>query len=299
MSITLTTIPEQAADWPKWLDQQLMELRLSDLVDELNLINPPDNRSAVSLDQVITDSQREQVLQSGTAALSLEQFRVLLGHPETLLDLQEQVLEFGGDYWNQFPPSTEVQHLSTAVFDKLNLPPNEAQPLESSPSVAAPVDSNPSTRRSRLTWIVATIAAALLAVTVYQLQPGPANGLGNPALLTANAESAQEWFDAVAEAGQEWSTQDLQNSSELLTAIQETSEACGQLIANPNPVLNPAERAWFVQKCQNWKTKLDDTYAALSSGDLSYADAKTQADGIMTKLVDVLKAGPAPEDLNA
>ncbi|MEZ6130831.1 MAG: hypothetical protein R3C59_19345 [Planctomycetaceae bacterium] len=288
MSITLTTIPEQTADWPKWLDRQLMEFRLSDLVDELNLINPLDNRSPLSLDKVITDSQRDQVLQSGTAALSLEQLQILLGHPETLLDLQELVLEFGGDYWNQFPPSSDIQNLSAAVFEKLNQSADSGQ----SPDVVRPGQVVSSSPRGRLTWILTTIAAVLLAVTVYQMQPMVPTGLSNPALLTANAESAQEWFDAVADAGQQWSTQDLSDTPKLLAAIQETSDACGRLIANPHPVLNGEERDWFVQKCQNWKTKLDDTHAALLAGNLNYDDARQQANGIMTRLVDVLKAGP-------
>ena len=89
------------------------------------------------------------------------------------------------------------------------------------------------------------------------------------------------------------------DEDKLLSSIGDVSDACQVLIDNPHAILTDSERSWFVQKCQNWKTKLDVTATDLRSGALSFEDARTQADGIMAKLVDVLNAGPSVEDLQA
>ena len=34
--MTLTTIPEKTVDWPAWLDGQMVDRRLGDLIDELS-----------------------------------------------------------------------------------------------------------------------------------------------------------------------------------------------------------------------------------------------------------------------
>lgn len=306
MSITLLTIPESSADWPAWLDRQLMEFRLLDLIEELQLLksepnsepNAAANQTPVTLANVVDTDQQARVLESGTSVLSVPQFQLLFGHPLLLLELQERILEAGGEYWNRFGLSPELQAMSDRILKKLDLSADTQSSDFGSAAQSGPASSaGPRGNRRKLMWLASSLAAVLLMISFLQRTPELAEptGLSNPALLAADVQTAQQWFDLVADAGKMWQTEPHQNSEQLLQALSETSEACGRLIANPHPILDAAESAWFVTKCQNWKTKLDDTYAALTTGDLSFLEAKTQADGIMNKLVTVLQAGPQPE----
>jgi len=296
MTITLTTIPDTTADWPNWLDRQLVGARLGDLVEELRVSGAAPESKSATLDQILTANQQQNVLTSGTSVFSTEQFRCLFGNPDALLQLQERVLEADREFWRSVPRADAVAFQSNRVFGSLNL-----QSTDSNQLATDTTDSTPTRSGHGMFWLVSTVAAALLAVTIWQNQAnvGEHNGLANPALASMEVESAQQWFDAVADAGAEWEQHDELDKDELLASIKDVSDACQKLIDNPNSVLEDAERKWFVQKCQNWKTKLDDTYADLQSDSLSLEDARTQADGIMTKLVNVLKAGPSEEDLEA
>lgn len=318
MSIILLTIPETSADWPEWLDQQLMGSTLVHLIDELQLLSstvaPKASDSAadqnqteattseVTLADIADAEQLNQVLESGTSAFTINQFQLLFGHPELLLDLQQRILESGGEFWRRFELPTEMQAMSGRILQKLDLreSPRSSNARPASPGGAAST-AGPQGDRRKLMWLASSLVAVLLLIGMLQLMPEVAQpaGLSNPALFTAEVQSAQEWFDLVAAAGQTWQTEQHLDAEQLLQALSETSEACDRLIANPHPVLNSAQQTWFVTKCQNWKTKLDETHAALSAGELSFQEAKAQADGIMSKLVTVLQAGPAPEDLQA
>ena len=293
MTLTLTTIPEKTVDWPAWLDGQLVDRRLGDLIDELSQIADVAEHDSVQLAAIVTPEQLHGVCQFGTAVLSVQQSCCLFGNPAALLQLQELILKNGSEYWDDLARSHDLQLQSNRIFAGL--------PLQPSPNRLPADAAEPQTRRGRLPWIVSAVGVALLAVTLWQNQPaGDAHwGLGNPALLSSTAKSADDWFRAVATAGKEWQGRDLSDKDKLLSSIKDVSDACQKLIDNPNSGLTDVERTWFVQKGQNWKGKLDSTSADLQAGKLTLDAARTQASGIMTKLVDVLNTGPSAADLKS
>jgi hypothetical protein len=138
MSIILTTIPESSADWPAWLDRQLMQFRLVDLIEELQLLSSTPNTETMSgtsanasqtevavaeltLADIADAEQMNQVLESGTSAFSVTQFQLLFGHPELLLELQQWILESGSEFWQRFESSPEMQAMSDRILQRLKL----------------------------------------------------------------------------------------------------------------------------------------------------------------------------------
>lgn len=292
MTLTVITIPDNTADWPGWLDAQLVGCSLMDLVDELRLVT--DSEPAEPLLAIVTPQQLLEVLGSGTSVFSIEQFRCLFGNPAGLLQLQEQILENGSAYWDRLGRSEKSVLQSNRVFEAV---------MQRAPSTMPSANTSASFSQRRRGWFLGAtaVAVALLAVMLWQSDPGSDAtwGLSDPALLSSNAETAEDWFRAVAVAGEQWSGRDLSDQKQLLSSISDVSIACQQLIDNPSRVLSPAEKSWFVMKCQNWKTKLDVTAADIQDGKLTLEAGRSQSTAIMAKLVAVLKAGPSDADLEA
>ena len=83
---------------PGWLEQQLLGDHLDQLVAELEVFHGPGE--AIELNTVLGNS-RSELLTNGLARVPQRVVSTLLKSPALLLDLQAEVLEFGGPYWQR------------------------------------------------------------------------------------------------------------------------------------------------------------------------------------------------------
>ncbi len=285
MTIFITTIPDDPKEWAGWLEQHLVGLRLRDVIDELRLLQ---ESTSTPLKDLLDKKQLLQVRQRGLSALSVNQIRTLFSSPESLLELQEDVLLHGGDYWTSLPTSAEVQSATDRVKQRLGKSPTAEMQ-------AASQTAEFKTKRSNRGLLIAlTSVAALLLVgfLTWQMQPrGSGSILGQPGLLANDVSSSAEYLNRIANAGSEWFDQHPRDSAELITLLENVSNDCQILIDADHLRLTPEERNWFVGKCENWKNEFDTTLASLQSSQLTFEAAKAEADKTMMKLVNVLHAG--------
>lgn len=286
MTILITTIPDDPKEWAGWLEHHLVGLRLRDLIDELRLLP---GSTSTPLKGMLDQKQLLDVRQRGLSVLSVSQIRGLFGSPEALLDLQEDVLLHGGDYWASLPTSAEVQSAADRVKQRLGKLPIPAE------RAAVPVAKPETKHSSRGLLIALTSVTALLLIGVltWQMQPhGSGSILGQPGLLADDVSSSGEYLNRIANAGSQWFNQHPRDSAELVTLLKNVSNDCQILIDADHKALTPKDRDWFVEKCENWKNEFDTTLASLQSGQLTFDAAKAEADKTMMKLVNVVREGP-------
>ncbi|MEZ6034992.1 MAG: hypothetical protein R3C17_18010 [Planctomycetaceae bacterium] len=285
MTILITTIPDEPREWAGWLEQHLVGLRLRDLVAEFRLLP---GTVAKPLNELLDRDSLTALRSEGLSALSADQLRTLFNAPDSLLELQEDVLLHGGDYWTTISPQAEMRQAIERVGVKLKFEKRQAGSLPHSGAGFQPAVNR------RFLFVLATTAAMLLiGLTLWQRQPaGSGSMLGRPGLLASDVTSSSEYLNRIADAGNEWFEQQPQDSTQLMAMLQNVSHDCQILIDADHKPLTPAEREWFVTKCTNWKKAFDATLTSLQSGSKTFDDARSEADATMTKLVNVLRAGP-------
>lgn len=290
MTIHLLTIPDSPDQWPEWLEQQLVSLHLGKLVEELRL--HPDELKMTKLNQIFSSDELRSVIRGGLADVGIEKIQQLLHSPDALLKLQENILLNETPYWKNQGLADQLELREAVVRVKPRL---KAEVNRSSPSSTEPSVSNADARSgNRLAWMTVIATGLLLGAFLWQFGSAgdSANVLGE-AMLTANdVSTAAEYFERIAASGQKWFEQPRDTPEQLSALLQITSRNCETLINAEHEALTDAERIWFVEKCVNWKTKLDVTLADLQADRISVDAAKQQADAVMNKLVQVLRAGP-------
>lgn len=286
MTILITTIPDDPKEWAGWLEQHLVGLSLRDLIDELRLL--PDSTST-PLNLLLSEKHLSEVRIRGLSALNVNQIRSLFGSPESLLELQEDVLFNGGDYWTSRPPVEDVMPSIERVRSQL-------KQASSPDELSVRQIEHKSTDCSRTRSIIGLMSAAailLIGVIAWRFQPTDSGSiLGRPEILANNVSTSSEYLSRIADAGSEWFDQRPTDMTQFITLLEQVSGDCQILIDAEHLPLTPAERDWFVAKCQNWKNDFDSTLASLRSGDLSLEAAQSAADQTMLKLVNALRAGP-------
>jgi hypothetical protein len=285
MTILIITIPDDPNEWAGWLEQHLVGLRLRDVVDELRLL--PDS-AATPLKSLLNEQHLSEVRKRGLAALTVNQIRAMFGSPEALLELQEDVLINGSDYWTSLPTADGAMPSIERVQRQFK--------QSGSPDEQLVRRKESSTSRSRSQFFVGLMSAAavlLIGIVAWRYQTaGSGSILGRPEILANNVSSSSEYLNRIADAGSEWLNQRPTDAAQLIVSLEQVSNDCQVLIGAEHLPLTPAERDWFVAKCQNWKNEFDATLASLQSGDLPVEAAQSAADQTMLKLVKALRAGP-------
>ncbi len=293
MTILITTIPDDPKEWAGWLEQHLVGLRLRDLAEELVLLP---NSAERPLQEILNKEDIVAVREVGLSSLAGHQMLMLLAAPKSLLDLQEDVLLNGGEYWTSITPLADMNAAIERVRGRQNAELVDGSGRGKRQAGSLPHSGagfQPAIKRRSL-FVLATAAAVLLiGVTLWRMQPaGSGTMLGKSGLLANDVTSSAEYLNRIADAGNEWFDQDPRDSTQLIALLQNVSNDCQLLIDADHKALMPDERDWFVTKCQNWKKQFDATLASLQSDQLTFDDAKSAADTTMKKLVNVLRTGP-------
>ena len=117
MTIFITTIPDDPKEWAGWLEQHLVGLRLRDLVEELVLLP---NSAERPLQKILNKEDIVAVREVGLSSLAGHQMLMLLAAPKSLLDLQEDVLLNGGEYWTSITPLADMNAAIERVRGRQN-----------------------------------------------------------------------------------------------------------------------------------------------------------------------------------
>ncbi len=215
MTLRVLDIPPDPQELAEWLEHQVVDFRLGELVKELTDLrtalleawpslraehaNSDGELSATSLPALLGD-YRGAVLAKGLAVLPADRLRALLRQPLLLLELQRLVFVQGGDYWEQVgPASSELEGMVSEAQERLQSQlPDEPRrdswfPLSwnrwaSIASLLRPVTAG-----------LAAAAAILLVVVMYQhynVSTGPG---GNEEVAEARQREAVALATHIAE----------------------------------------------------------------------------------------------------
>ncbi|MDA1054524.1 MAG: hypothetical protein O3C40_29165 [Planctomycetota bacterium] len=285
MSSAILSIPNDPAEWPNWLERQLVGPRLRDLVRELQLIVPEGGEAAPTLENVLGE-QAPAVLERGLGVLAEQQVRLLLQHPRLLLDLQERVLVAGGEYW-QTAILGDSQDAVARQWDAIET----ALDADSHVSVV-PFQKPDVGRRSKFRTVVALCAVAatlLIALGVWTTRPAtPSWGFERSGLLTAQVPPDQ-YLQSLADAAGDWFNKTPETRIDLERRLREFRHGCDTLIAAPHPQLVAADREWLVERCRKWADKLDGHLADLAVGAKEFAVVRREADETINSLISALE----------
>lgn len=314
------------AEWPEftsWLDQQLMGLQLSQLVEELHVLrqvaasqsvkgseplNPAAQTPQQTLEQILNADIRERVRSQGTSALQQAEIQALFRSPETLLELQEDILIHGSKYWRTVPRSEEHERLAASGFEAIQARIRAAE--QSPPSLDATTPkphpethSGPAKSRRSSLLAVAVLAMSVL-VTLAILRPTSepqlsGTGFGTAGLFENDVTSPGQYYQRMADANEQWLAMSRTDGAALLAALEAYSKDCEILIDSKHPALPENHERWLKAKCGEWKKKIDDVIVELKAGRMSYDDASAAAELVVGNLIRKLNSGPTEEELQA
>lgn len=288
MKLIALDIPNDPADWPDWLERQLVGLELGELVLQLQVFAGSSDESKPTLDEVC-GSNIETVLQGGLAPLSQQQLGSLLKHPHLLLELQQRVLFEGGEYWSNVPISQEHQQRVADAQPRI-LSQIAAGDAEIPSWQKDDVDRSASRRGGSWLPLIAVAATVLISIAFWLSRP-PVTGWGfnRSGVLTADLPPDQ-YLDQLAVAADDWFNQRPDTREALAQRLQQFSEGCQTLIEAPHPQLSPEDRAWLIERCQVWKGKIDNQLADLNAGAKSIEEVRAAADQTINTLIKALRS---------
>ena len=293
MNVIVSTAPESPKDWPAWLEKQLVGLHLGELIEELSITATGQD----DLDVILTPDQLQEIKQKGLTVLELDKLRQLLNSPPSLLTLQEEIFIDGGQYWESVPRTSEHQHTAD----------------ESATKVIDTVRHQVATDRSRrwyaaVSGVVAIAALFLIGFFLLpdggQAPPQPGGGqivaktiIDLPDSIANGNPTPEQFYKSFAEASYGWYGIKPSSNQELVELGQKLSQEFDQHIA-ANP-LSGKHQGWFVKKCSEWQSKVNDVVATLATVGLELREGREQLDDIVMKMIDALNKGPSQEDLDS
>lgn len=296
MKPILLHIPDSLPERQAWLERQLVGLELGELVVELQAVHqsrPQNEVSTPSLEEAFV-GLLPQIMEHGLSVLTEKQLGLLLKNPSLLRELQDAVLEHGSYYWDTVPRSEEFEQrladsreiLSTELAGQSTLAPalNPIRP-EHAPSVTG---RSGSPRRLALK-LVAIAAALFVGITFWMTRPSvPTWGFDRSGILSANLSSA-EYLNALATAAGDWFNKRPEEKTAVATRLRQFIHGCDTLINAPHSQLSPEDRAWLIERCRIWKSKLESQLADLEAKRSSAAEVRDTADKTILDLQNALR----------
>lgn len=291
MKLHAMTVPDDLAQLSGWLEQQLLGPDLGALVAELTAVHG--TAAGPGLEEVL-GSSAPRLKETGLAGLPAEKLRLLLAHPQLLLDLQEWLLTAESPYWERAvaaaaPLEEQMERgRRLAMFHQAPTAPLRLHRPEDLPRGRA---------WYRQSWFasLATAAAVLLAFLGYQrFFPTPgvvpvetAWGWNKPGALRQDGP-ANAYLNRLADGAAEWFNEKPEQAAPLAKRIGELREGCSQLILAQHQPLSAADRLWLVDNCRRWGAQLDKQRDALEAGQ-DATQVREQTDATVRELVEALR----------
>jgi hypothetical protein len=307
-------LPDERSEWPVWLEQQLMGFNLPKLCKQLVTLggkHPPQ----LTLSELL-GNQCDAVLQQGLrGSVPDNQIQLLIQNPALLLELQDIILEEGGDYWTQVRPTPAVSQSLETVRGKVlsqirsNTEPSSAvdQALNPGLSDATERGSAPDLRRAESFennkkregswyWIGALLAtaAAVLVIVMNPFQPPRDQGeFFAAAELRTPAGTVDATLSRIADRiEKDWNQKPVTDNASLLNRLITFRDSCDHLIDGRLDAalqgLPDAKLTDLKERCKKWKGQAETMIADLQ-GESPSENLKEKADELMGRLQKILR----------
>jgi hypothetical protein len=220
----------------------------------------------------------------------------LLRQPSLLLNLQEQVLMHGGDYWQTKLSAVSGGMGSKTIFD---LPTSVTQ--SQTDSTAQMVAARKTTSGGGSSWspqkIIATVAALAAAIFILASIPqimgngqsvaGGGWGFAKSGLLKSDI-SESEMLNQLAKASSSWHNKTPQTKEQLVKRLTEFDEGCQALLASSLAQLSASNRMAVHDACEDCRQAIAGELAALADG-AGLAQSQSNANAAIDRLTESIK----------
>lgn len=286
MTVLILNMPDDEQQIPAWIEDQVVGTDLRAIVSELSTIHH--DGEASSLDEVLGEN-RSAVLARGLSQLPKAQWQSLLVQPQLLLELQEEVVTGGGDFWFQRASSnTTVESQLERTWSCLTADLQPAARSES-PSSLVPLATTQRKRAGAIVAAASILAAACLVVwfSAQPAAPSPAWGWQAAEVLSQDATST-DYLKDLATAANDWFKRRPGAADELAIRIGQFRSGCSLMMLAEHRPLAEEDRQWLVERCRAWAAKLDDSLTRLEAGG-EVNDVRAEVDRTVTRLVKALR----------
>jgi len=282
MNLKTLDMPDDPARLGAWLDEQLLSPDLMDTIMELEILAGESKTEDQKLADILGE-QKQAILNSGLNATQFATVADLLKQPDLLLQLQEEVLMHGGDFW-QKKLRVESQTHQSSILELTQ----QAESIDQARIPVARAKSKFST--TRIVGIVAAMAATLLVL--FSLLPEktdngqiaqndgstkpktqidtpdpipPANdvvgsdkpgwGFAESGVLVADV-GEQEMLKTLSAATLSWYNKPTTSIKELEARLNQFDEGCQQLLVAELPQLESATRDAIFKACEDCRASI-------------------------------------------
>lgn len=309
MNIIALDLPTDPQAWPGWLEQQLVGLELRDLVEQLEILQGGPEADVPKLEQVMGE-QWDRVRSDGLRVLPPATIADLIRHPRILFELQQRVLEDGGEYWERVPRSERHRQLVQAQRERLaaaltftatnaespklgdrSTDTDRSRSLVAVPSEPLSVKSHRMIDRRWLLATAALAAAMLLALLPWYRGPNSQKFFARPGLLAGTLRE-DDFFRQAADAIEaDWDTT-VSDPQDLTQQLAELRNSCNELLAADLANLSANSRAELKGRCARWRDTFSQQLQRLSEDPGAFQKVQADANATVAKLVSVLRQWP-------
>lgn len=293
MTLHTLTVPDDPAELPGWLEQQLMSPGFGEFLAELSAFFPV--VSGIEPPCHLLDRWLTVALTEGLRPIPPDVLTQWLRHPQLLTALQERIVLDGGPYWDTVAVGSDDlrdmlargrQALDRVLAESAG--PGGPVVVYGAGRKAGPGMARRGGARGYKLWAVASTGiAAVLAVVVGLLvvrEPDEppvlksqiAWGWAKPGGLAVDVRTAKDYLNELADNAEEWFLYQPAARSDLGARIAEFRTGCTRLIHSTYGPLSPADKEWLLEQCRAWAKALDGHQQALDGG----ADVLTVRAGV-------------------
>lgn len=280
MKFRIFDFPEEPAEQADWLEAELCSPQLCETVAEFQVVHG-DADSGETLDAILGDKQ-QAVLQSGLSILNTDSLRRLVQSPRSLLELQELVLQEGGDWVDARLKSEKVIGHSVASLRTMF----EGQPIPK---------SRPMVRRPLLVAVLGIVVAAVVIGFFLYPPPPPKATWGWLAPDAFTGETSREaYMMKVAQGADAWFAKRPTKPEDIRKRTEEFLAGCRRVIAAQHEPLRENDRKWLRMKCRDWYQDIGAELRALDQGSKDTMIVRANIDKIARRMAEVIRSRVIP-----
>ena len=299
-------LPESHLDQVRWLESAMMGPDSNRVIAELSAVF---GNASLAL----SDGEKQAVLESGLGELSPERFKQLLKSATTLRALQQDVIEFGGDYWNSITPhpsQAEIIRRAQPVVQSVRQTPTSSRSATSTTRRSSQVWASTFTGAAVGSLVTAAALLVMLSANNNQLNnPSnqPIDVAVNPATAVsegwgfekfANSDNVnatdvdrKEYLEKIAVAAEAWSNQRPATPTALAKRLGEFRMGCSAIILADHP-LPAKDQVWLKERCGQWAAAIENHLVELEDG-MSVEEVTSRVDATVTKIAAAIKGRAA------
>ncbi len=292
MNTIITEIPDAQDELVSWLEPIIVSGDLRRLVSELSVVSTPGKAADLN---ALLGGKLDEALQNGLGEVPEADLKSLFRHPTSLMQLQKQILDQGGDYWLKLIDANNEFENESAVRQRL------AEIIERQPKherenavVTKPAATSASTRPR----FMAIAAGVLLALTAgffaYTNWPGISQTpvawgwvADDQAELADLSET--EYLNKLARGAEAWFNQRPTKAAAVQQRLIEFKRGCQTMIAAKHSPLQKESSDWLVARLKTCLNEIERELGKLEPAGADPIKVRTVTDEIVRGVADDLR----------